>query len=125
MVSANHLKKFAYFKGFSDPELEKLAALATEETYDAGTQIYKNGDPARCLYLIQEGKVILEIVVNREGCVSAIDVLQDPGRAFTLEAMRAVSHWQYEPARREGKPVSVYITVVVDFKLKRSAESLV
>jgi CRP-like cAMP-binding protein len=59
MISANHLKEFAYFKGFSDPELEKLAAVATEETYDAGTQIYKTGDPARCLYLILEGKVIL------------------------------------------------------------------
>jgi CRP/FNR family transcriptional regulator, cyclic AMP receptor protein len=59
MISANHLKEFPYFKGFNDPELEKLAALATEETYDAGTQIYRNGDPAQCLYLIQDGKVIL------------------------------------------------------------------
>ena len=59
MLSANHLKEFVYFKGFGDPELEKLAAAATEETYDAGTQIYKTGDPARCLYLIQEGKIIL------------------------------------------------------------------
>ena len=59
MLSTNHLKGFSYFKGFSDPELEKLAATATEETYDAGIQIYKPGDPARNLYLIQEGKVIL------------------------------------------------------------------
>ena len=59
MISANHLKEFAYFKGFSDPELEKLAATATEETYDAGTQIYKTGDPAKCLYLVREGKIIL------------------------------------------------------------------
>ena len=59
MISANHLKEFAYFKGFSDPELEKLAAVATEETYDAGTQIYKTGDPAKYLYLVREGKIIL------------------------------------------------------------------
>ena len=59
MISANRLKEFSYFRGFSDPELEKLAAVATEETYDAGIQIYKNGDPARCLYMVQEGKVIL------------------------------------------------------------------
>lgn len=59
MLSTDHLKGFSYFKGFSDPELEKLAATATEETYDAGIQIYKTGDPARNLYLIQEGKVIL------------------------------------------------------------------
>ena len=59
MVSASHLKEFAFFKGFSDSELEKLATVAKEETYDAGTQIYKNGDPARGLFLIQEGKVVL------------------------------------------------------------------
>jgi CRP/FNR family cyclic AMP-dependent transcriptional regulator len=59
MVSASHLKEFEFFKGFSDQELEKLATVAKEETYDAGTQMYKNGDTARGLFLIQEGKVIL------------------------------------------------------------------
>jgi len=59
MISANQLKDFAFFKGFGDQELEKLAAVAKEETYDAGTQMYKNGDPARSLFLIQEGKIVL------------------------------------------------------------------
>jgi len=59
MISANQLKDFAFFKGFSDREVERLAAAAKEETYDAGTQMYKNGDPARSLFLIQEGKIIL------------------------------------------------------------------
>jgi CRP/FNR family cyclic AMP-dependent transcriptional regulator len=59
MITASHLKEFAFFKGFSDQELEKLAAVATEEIYDAGTQMYKNGDPARGLFLIREGKVVL------------------------------------------------------------------
>lgn len=59
MISANQLKDFAFFKGFGDRELEKLAAVAKEETYDAGVQMYKNGDPARSLFLIQEGKIVL------------------------------------------------------------------
>ena len=59
MVSASQLKDYAYFKGFGPGELEKLAAVAKEETYEAGVQMYKNGDPARSLFLIQEGKVIL------------------------------------------------------------------
>ena len=59
MISASHLKEFAFFKGFSDQELEKLATVGKEETYDAGTQMYKNGDPARGLFLIREGKVVL------------------------------------------------------------------
>ena len=59
MVSANHLKEFSFFAGFSDQELEKLCALASEEIFEAGTQMYKNGDPARGLFLVQEGKVVL------------------------------------------------------------------
>jgi CRP-like cAMP-binding protein len=59
MVSANHLKEFAFFAGFNDQELGKLTALASEEIFEAGTQMYKNGDPARGLFLVQEGKVVL------------------------------------------------------------------
>lgn len=59
MISANRLKAFEFFKGFSDEQLKKVAALAGEETHDPGTQLYKNGDPARSLFLIEEGKVIL------------------------------------------------------------------
>ena len=64
MISINDLKEFSYFNGFSDPELEKLTAVATEQTYDAGFQIYKSGDPAGCLYMVQEGKVILVMDSN-------------------------------------------------------------
>ncbi|PKN17586.1 MAG: hypothetical protein CVU71_16115 [Deltaproteobacteria bacterium HGW-Deltaproteobacteria-6] len=59
MVPITKLKEFAFFKGFSDVQLKKLAALAKEETYQAGTQLYANGDKARSLYLIQGGKVAL------------------------------------------------------------------
>ena len=59
MISPNHLKEFAFFKGFSDQELGKLSGAASEETANAGTQMYKNGDPARGPFLVQEGKVVL------------------------------------------------------------------
>jgi len=64
MISANHLKEFAFFKGFSDQELTKLSGVASEETVPAGTQMYKNGDPARGLFLVQEGKVVLVMDSN-------------------------------------------------------------
>lgn len=59
MISANQLKEFSFFKGFGEEELAKLAAVAAEETHDAGTQMYKNGDPARALFMIEEGKVVM------------------------------------------------------------------
>jgi CRP/FNR family cyclic AMP-dependent transcriptional regulator len=59
MISTNQLSAFDFFKGFSDGQIEKLAKVSTEETFDAGVQMYKNGDPARALFMIAEGKAIL------------------------------------------------------------------
>ena len=64
MISANQLKEFAFFEGFSGDELGKVATVAKEETYEAGTQMYKNGDPARGLYMVQEGKILLTMEGN-------------------------------------------------------------
>ena len=64
MISANQLKEFAFFEGFNEAELEKVASVATEETHEAGTQMYKSGDPARGLYMVREGKILLVMEVN-------------------------------------------------------------
>jgi len=64
MISANQLKGFSFFEGFSDQELEKVASVAKEEIYEAGTQMYKSGDPARGLYMVQEGKILLVMEGN-------------------------------------------------------------
>ncbi|MGO9214995.1 MAG: Crp/Fnr family transcriptional regulator, partial [Syntrophales bacterium] len=36
-----------------------LADIANEESYRAGVQIYKKGDPAKKLYLLEGGKIVL------------------------------------------------------------------
>jgi TonB family protein len=59
----------------------------------------------------------MEIVVTRDGCVRNLRVRNNAGAAFAYEALWATSKWKYEPAMKDGKPVAVYITVVVDFKL--------
>ena len=64
MISANQLKEFAFFDGFSDDQLAKVASVAKEETYEAGTQMYKSGDPARSLYMVMEGKILLVMEGN-------------------------------------------------------------
>lgn len=59
MIAVSLLKTFAFMKDLSNDQLIKLESLAKEEKHQAGTQLYVNGDPARCLYLVQEGKVAL------------------------------------------------------------------
>ncbi|MGZ6275488.1 MAG: Crp/Fnr family transcriptional regulator [Syntrophales bacterium] len=59
MVSADLLKEFDFFKGFTDEETKKLADIAVEQSYKAGFQIWKKGDQAKNLYLLEEGKVVM------------------------------------------------------------------
>ncbi|MEN6331902.1 MAG: cyclic nucleotide-binding domain-containing protein [Smithella sp.] len=61
MVPVSALKECIFFKGFDDGELNKLSVLASEEKFLAGTHMYQNGDLAKSLYLIKEGKIVLYI----------------------------------------------------------------
>ena len=59
MIPISVLKEFTFFKDLNDEQLTKLTALATEESYPAGVQMYQKGDAAKGLFMITSGKVIL------------------------------------------------------------------
>lgn len=59
MVPTDLLKEYQFFNGFSEAQLAKLAAIAVEETYEAGSQMYRKGDPAKNFYVVEEGKVVM------------------------------------------------------------------
>jgi CRP-like cAMP-binding protein len=59
MVSVNFLKQHSFFKGFSEEQIKKMADIATKESYKAGSQLWKKGDPAKNLYLLEGGKIVL------------------------------------------------------------------
>lgn len=59
MVAVDSLKQFVFFKGFNDDELKKLSDIAAEESYKAGAQVYKKGDPAKNFYLVTGGKIVM------------------------------------------------------------------
>ena len=64
-----------------------------------------------------EGQVVIQIVVNTAGDVDGDRVVKsDP--LFDDAALLAIRQWKYKPALKDGKPVKVYFTVDVDFKLK-------
>lgn len=44
MVSANLLKQYAFFKGFTEAELKKFEELNSEQSFKAGYQIWEKGD---------------------------------------------------------------------------------
>jgi len=66
-----------------------------------------------------EGNVILQAIIRADGTVGDVEVLRTnrPNMGFEEAAIDAVRQWRYKPAMQNGKPVEVYFTVFVDFKL--------
>jgi CRP-like cAMP-binding protein len=64
MISADLLKNFGLFEGFSDGDLKKFADMATEDFYQAGVQLWKKGDPAKSLVLLVEGKALMTLDIG-------------------------------------------------------------
>jgi protein TonB len=67
-----------------------------------------------------EGRVILELFVDRTGRVQRITVLQEnpPGRGFADAAVKAFEGQRCLPAEANGEPVSVRYRYPVSFRIK-------
>lgn len=65
-----------------------------------------------------EGVVVVEAVIDERGEVEDPRVVQSNTIPLLNEqALRAVRQWRYRPAAYRGKPVRVYVTVSVTFRL--------
>lgn len=62
-----------------------------------------------------QGTVILEVVVDSEGCVRNPRVLKGLPFGLNEAAVAAVRSWAFEPARFQGRPVAVYYVIPVSF----------
>lgn len=67
-----------------------------------------------------EGKVFLQAIVQRNGDIGEVSLLRcnRPGLGFEESAIGAVEQWKYEPATQNGKPIDVFITVIVNYTLQ-------
>jgi TonB family protein len=66
-----------------------------------------------------QGRVILQLVVEKSGAVSNVKILKSNDERLAAAATEAVRQWGYKPALRNGEPVRVYVTVTVNFKLRK------
>ncbi len=65
-----------------------------------------------------EGKVFLKFMVNLDGSVSDLRVLRGT-EEFHQAAIDAVSQFRFKPAEHNGKPVAVWMTQPVSFRLPK------
>jgi len=63
----------------------------------------------------QQGTVILQILIGRDGAVQDAKFLQG-SLAFARAAIDGVKQWQFKPYMMNGRPVSVQTSLTVTFK---------
>ena len=64
-----------------------------------------------------QGTVVLGLVVGPDGRPRDMKVLRSLGLGLDEKAIEAVKNWRFDPAMKDSKPVAVYISVEVDFRL--------
>lgn len=75
------LRSSDLFGGLSGDELKKLLSLCREEVYRAGTIIFSEGAPCHTMYIVESGKVALEINlhIGQASEATTIDVITRGG----------------------------------------------
>jgi len=71
MILIRALRKSPIFKDLTDDELERVAALCREEVYEAGATIFEEGSLADYLYIVEDGKVVLEMELELQPYASS------------------------------------------------------
>jgi TonB family protein len=65
-----------------------------------------------------QGSVTLQIVVRTDGTAGNIQVIRSLGGGLDEAAIEAIKQWRFRPASRNGTPVDVTISVVINFALR-------
>jgi protein TonB len=105
--------------------LATLFPAAAEEVYNVGgdvtaPKLVHKVEPRytkRAKKAKLKGTVSLSAVVNREGNPENIEIAKSLDLDLDAEAVKAVSHWRFKPAEKNGKPVAVRIKIQVNFRL--------
>jgi protein TonB len=65
----------------------------------------------------KQGTCVLWLIVDSTGHPRDIRVARGLGFGLDAKALEAVQQWRFQPARKDGKPVDVQISVEVEFHL--------
>ncbi|MFY9821333.1 MAG: energy transducer TonB [Thermoanaerobaculia bacterium] len=64
------------------------------------------------------GTVIVEAIIDKEGCVTNVRPLHGLPKGLTESAENAVRRWVFKPATLAGEPVKVFYVLTVNFAIQ-------
>lgn len=62
------------------------------------------------------GVVVMLVGINTKGRVELVHVLRSSNNAFETSAVSTVRTWKFSPAKRDGKPIPVQVSVEMHFQ---------
>jgi protein TonB len=66
-----------------------------------------------------QGVVIVQAIIDKTGAVTSVKLLKGLPMGLDQAALDAIKRWQFKPATlSDGRPVSVYYTLTVNFQLQ-------
>jgi len=68
------LRSMEFFHDMDPKHLRKLAAIASEATFETGDLVYKEGDLDKGMYLVQEGEVVIEMKSIDQGYAPVLNI---------------------------------------------------
>jgi CRP-like cAMP-binding protein len=87
MISSEILRGYPFFAGLSEEELQRIAAITEEKTYEPNTYIGYEGHPAEKLYLVVIGPVEVQINTDEEGLQRETVVVRHAGEVCGWSAL--------------------------------------
>ena len=65
-----------------------------------------------------QGVVVMEAILDQDGCILEAHILKGLPMGLDRAALEAVRQWVFAPATLAGRPVKVYYTLTVNFKVE-------
>jgi TonB family protein len=65
-----------------------------------------------------QGVVIVQAIIDKSGAVTNVKVLKGLPMGLEEAAVSAMKQWKFKPATLNGRPVTVYYNLTVNFKLQ-------
>ena len=67
-----------------------------------------------------QGIVVVECVVLPDGTIGDVKIIQSLDKVYGLdeEAIKTAKQWRFQPGRRLGEPVPVFVQIELSFTLR-------
>jgi CRP/FNR family transcriptional regulator, cyclic AMP receptor protein len=114
------LAKHPFFMDFAQGHLSAVAACANTAIFDAGTFLFREGEPASAFYAIQRGRVAIASITPHEGPVT-IQTVGD-GDILGWSWMLPPYRWHFGARAIEATSVIAFNAACVREQLERDHE---